>query len=83
MSIDLEKPMLRVTFGGYGAEFILPWEDGVQLLRLMRDAVSVMNKYSDGKTVWSRSDTTAITVTAFPPEAQAHVLMSGNDHKEN
>ena len=39
--MQLEEPMMKVNLGGWGVEYILPWNDAVQVLSLMRSAIRV------------------------------------------
>lgn len=70
------KPMLRLSFGG--TSFVLPWEAGVQVLNLMRDAQSVDPYYMPDsyEGSWRRSNA-SIGATAFTPEEQAKLMMEG------
>jgi len=60
------KPMLRLTFGSN--DYVLPWETGVQILNLMRDAIPVKRKYDGAyqRIGWEREED-GLTATAFSP----------------
>ena len=75
--VTLEEPMMLVNLGGWGTNYILPWDSAVQLLTLMRDAVKVESDYTDGKTVWKKAKGEPVSATAFATEHQAQILMSG------
>lgn len=72
------KPMLRVTF--HGVSFALPWEVGVQILNLMKEAVPLEMYYAQGtyETRWKRSKVTAVSATTFTLEEQAALMMEGD-----
>lgn len=77
--LDLEQPMMRLNFGGYGADFVLPWEQGVQVLNLMRENTAIISCYDNGKSAWKYRKDSIITATAFSPDELAQILMSGGE----
>ena len=75
--MQLEEPMMKVNLGGWGVEYILPWNDAVQVLTLMRGAIRVESEYKDSMHTWKRHKGDAIKAESFSPEQVAQVLMSG------
>jgi hypothetical protein len=75
--VQLEEPMMKVNLGGWGVEYLLPWNDAVQVLTLMRSAIRVESEYKDNKHSWKRHKGEPIKAEAFSPEQLAQVLMSG------
>ena len=74
--VTLEEPMMLVNLGGWGTNYILPWESGVQILTLMKDAIKVESAYIEGNTVWKRAKGDPVKAEAFMPDKVAQVLMS-------
>lgn len=72
---DLEKPMLKLSFG-YSGEYIFPWEEGVQVLNLMKEAIPVTSHYENGKSTWRRRAANHVVASGFSPTEQAEMLMS-------
>lgn len=75
--LTLDSPMGLVKFGGYGAEYVLPWDAAVQLLTIMKDATPVGSFYEEGKSGYRIQARTSVEFRAFMPEEQASMLMSG------
>lgn len=79
--ITLEEPMIKLTFG-YGTIYMIPWDEGIQIMNLMKHAVPIISKYdtTTSKQVYSRSNISGCAVEALPPENTAQVLM-GESHE--
>ena len=74
------KPVLRLTFGG--TNYVLPWETGVQILNLMKDAIQVQQKYESGVGYVGWVNVVVgseVTATAFSPAEQAQLMMGGDN----
>jgi len=76
--VTLDEPMISITFGSYGAQFILPWGTGVKVMNLMREATAVKSEYTDGQVVWHKAAKVDLVLQSFEPEKVAQVLMSGD-----
>lgn len=78
-NLDLEQPMLRLNFGGYGEDILLPWKTGIAVLNLLRDSIRIQQSYADGETKWVIKKDRATTATSFTPEETAQLLMTGSE----
>lgn len=75
-ALSLSEPMMRVTIASYSGEFVVPWDVGVQLLTLLKDATPIESYYENNQSGWRRREVSNISATAMMPEEVAQVMMS-------
>lgn len=74
--VTCTEPMMRLTVTSYDEEYLVPWDVGVQLLTLLKDATPIESFYENNQSRWRRRRAANISATALLPGEVAQILMS-------